>query len=325
MMGTGEGQRHFQYPFLLTTTHFVAQFLFSATVIFFFPSLRPKTRISWRDYLTRVVPSGIATSVDIGLSNLSFKFITLTFYTMCKSSSPIFLLIFAFLFKLEKINLKLIGIVALITGGIILAVMGETQFDAAGFALVMSASVLAGLRWTITQMLLQKEKLGMTNPFATLYYIAPIMACTLFIISIPTERIWEIHNSPAFSTPEVAVETVFLIAGGAVLAFMMVVAEFQLIKETSAVTFMIAGIAKEVLTITVAVIIFGDTMGPANIVGLLLVIGGVSLYNFFKYQKVKKDMQEAQRFAAIPSDQLEEGVEFLSMKNLKVHDAMTGK
>lgn len=43
---------------------------------------------------------------------------------------------------------------------IIDAVAGETQFNLWGFILVMLASVAAGFRWTLTQILLQREKLG---------------------------------------------------------------------------------------------------------------------------------------------------------------------
>ena len=45
--------------------------------------------------------------------------------------------------------------VAIISCGLVLLVYGETAFDLTGFALVMSASMLSGLRWTITQVLLQ--------------------------------------------------------------------------------------------------------------------------------------------------------------------------
>ena len=45
--------------------------------------------------------------------------------------------------------------VGVISAGLALLVAGETQFDALGFALVMAASALSGLRWTITQLQLQ--------------------------------------------------------------------------------------------------------------------------------------------------------------------------
>ena len=82
-------------------------------------------------------------------------FITLSFYVMCKSTTPIFLLIFAIAWGIEKPSWGLAGVVTVITGGLLLLVAGETQFDLVGFILVMTAAMLAGLRWTITQVLLQ--------------------------------------------------------------------------------------------------------------------------------------------------------------------------
>ena len=52
--------------------------------------------------LSAVVPNGTCTGLDIGLSMMSLVFISLSFYTMCKATVPIFLLGFAFLWGIEK-------------------------------------------------------------------------------------------------------------------------------------------------------------------------------------------------------------------------------
>ena len=49
-----------------------------------------------------VIPNGLSTGLDIGFSNYSLARITLSFYTMCKSTTPIFLLGFCFLWGLER-------------------------------------------------------------------------------------------------------------------------------------------------------------------------------------------------------------------------------
>ena len=46
--------------------------------------------------------SAVSAAVDIGLSNWSFMYITVSMYTMCKSTTIIFILISAIIFKLEK-------------------------------------------------------------------------------------------------------------------------------------------------------------------------------------------------------------------------------
>jgi solute carrier family 35 protein C2 len=49
-----------------------------------------------------VAPNGVTTGLDIGFSNKSLVYITMSFYTMCKSTVPLFLLMFAFIWRIEK-------------------------------------------------------------------------------------------------------------------------------------------------------------------------------------------------------------------------------
>jgi len=54
----------------------------------------------------------------------------------------------------------LILVVVLIVIGLFMFTYKSTAFDMEGFILVMSASIITGLRWTIAQLTLQKEELG---------------------------------------------------------------------------------------------------------------------------------------------------------------------
>jgi solute carrier family 35, member C2 len=54
-------------------------------------------------------------------------------------------------------------VVLVIAAGLLLLVAGETRFDLVGFLVVMGASMLAGFRWTITQVLLQGDASGHTS------------------------------------------------------------------------------------------------------------------------------------------------------------------
>ena len=189
----GTSQYGFEYPLLLTSCHFFLQFAFSALALrLVCAHYRPARPVTWAEYGARIVPSGVASALDIGLSNYSLVFLTLSFYTMCKATSPIFLLAFAFVLGLERLSWQLAGVVAITTCGLVLTVYGESQFNLNGFLLVMSASVMAGLRWTLTQVLLQKKQLGIDNPFATLYFITPVMGTCLSVIGFAVERWWEL-------------------------------------------------------------------------------------------------------------------------------------
>ncbi|KAH8917411.1 TPT-domain-containing protein [Atractiella rhizophila] len=281
---------NFGYPLFVTSLHMLIQFILCSITLSIFSSLRPSTRPSRYDYFTKAAPCGLATGLDVGLSNFSMKTITLSFYTMCKSSVLAFVLLFAFIFRLEKPSWRLTGIIAIITVGVVLMVSRETQFDFGGMAAVLTASALGGLRWSLTQILLDKESMGMNNPFATLFFLAPIMGTVLAVISMFTEGWFTIFaNEDAFGTLWKTIQTFALITVPGCLAFCMNVSEFGLIQRTSVVTLSVCGIFKEVGTIVVATIVFGDQLTPINISGLAVTLFGIGLYNYFKYMKLYRD------------------------------------
>ena len=98
---------------------------------------------------------GVTSALDIGLSNFSFEFVSISLYTMTKSTCIIFILCFAILFGLEKRRPSLILIILLISCGLFMFTYKSTQFNLTGFLLVLTASFLAGLRWTMAQIVMQ--------------------------------------------------------------------------------------------------------------------------------------------------------------------------
>lgn len=145
---------------------------------------------------------------------------------MCKSSSLIFVLGFAFLFHLERFSFRLVGVIFLIFCGVLLMVATETHFALGGFILVTSASALSGLRWSLTQLLLRNKNMGMDNPPTTLFWLTPAMGITLGIVSLFVDSWSEIFRSDFFADMSTGLETSFFLIAPGVVAFLMVVSEF---------------------------------------------------------------------------------------------------
>jgi solute carrier family 35 protein C2 len=100
----------FKFPLFTTSMHMLVQFSLASLVLYFIPSFRPrynsisnqhnihatdadrarhdeetkKPLMTKWFYCTRLGPCGMATGLDIGLGNMSLKFISLSFY----SASP---------------------------------------------------------------------------------------------------------------------------------------------------------------------------------------------------------------------------------------------
>ncbi|KAI8992861.1 TPT-domain-containing protein [Trametes punicea] len=276
----------FPSPLFVTTVHMWVQFLLAALLRYTMPRhFKPDHSPSRADYIRKAVPTGVTTGLDIGLSNLSLKLITLSFYTMCKSSSLVFVLLFAFLLRLETFSFRLVGVIILICVGVLLMVATETHFVLSGFLLVTSASALGGLRWSLTQLLLRNKQIGMSNPAATLFWLAPIMGITLAVTSMLVDGWAKTFGGPFFASIGEALKTTLFLFFPGILAFCMVLSEFYIIQRAGVVPMSIAGIAKEVTTIISAAWFFGDELTPLNITGVAITACGIALYTYHKYKR----------------------------------------
>ena len=96
---------NFHFPLFTTCMHMLVQFSLACVVLFFFPYFRQrpdsisnphnlsstldqeepldpkKPLMTAKFYISRIAPCGAATGLDIGLGNMSLKYISLTFFS----------------------------------------------------------------------------------------------------------------------------------------------------------------------------------------------------------------------------------------------------
>lgn len=296
---------HFPCPLFLTSIHFSIQWGFSHIVCACFPQSLGADRIdnmTWKEWASISIPCGLITALDVGLSNLALVTITLTFYTMVKSSTPVFVLVWAYLFNIERITWPLLGVIVVIASGEFLTVYGEVNFILHGFLLCLAASVLSGARWTLVQLKLQKLDPPLKSTIVTMKLLAPSMFWSMLLISMVVERPW-ITLRDEENVEELA--TVFLLGLlGGIFAVFMILCEFYLILKSSAIVLMIGGVIKELTTIVIGVFIFGDTLNWINTSGVCVVFSGVLLYKVvFHIEKMQKHQVSME---AIPTEEEED-------------------
>mmetsp|Transcript_61135 Transcript_61135/g.180824 ORF Transcript_61135/g.180824 Transcript_61135/m.180824 type:complete len:385 (-) Transcript_61135:97-1251(-) len=293
----------FPCPLLLTSIHFLVQWTVSWGLTAAYPETLGGNQVkemTWKTFLYVSVPCGLVTSIDVGLSNLALVRISISFYTMVKASSPIFVVASAYVFGIEKITLSLLMVVLIIAAGEFLTVLGEVNFDAVGFVLCLSASVLSGMRWTLVQLLIQGIEPPLKSTLATMRILSPMMFASMFFLSLVLEQPW-VKLGPGsgttyFSSMEDGLFTLSLGLGGAFLAITMVLCEFYLIMKSNAIILMIGGVVKEMVTILVGVLAFGDVLNVINIAGFLIVFLGVVTYKVtFHLNKMEKEATVGRR------------------------------
>lgn len=272
----------FHYPLFMTLVHLTIIFILSSLTRQAVYHWTGKTRVilGWRDYLIKIAPTALATALDIGLSNWSFLYITISLYTMTKSSAVLFILFFSLLFKLEEPNPFLIVVVLLIASGLFMFTFESTQFNLKGFLMVLMASFIGGIRWTLTQVLMQKAELGLQNPIDTMYHLQPLMFLGLFPLYLYNEGLSLSTSDKLFRVTELPplLYSLATLSVGGTLAFGLGFSEFLLVSRTSSLTLSIAGIFKEVCTLLLAAGVMGDRMTGLNWLGFFICLCGISLH-----------------------------------------------
>uniref|UniRef100_A0A8D2MCJ2 Solute carrier family 35 member C2 n=1 Tax=Zonotrichia albicollis TaxID=44394 RepID=A0A8D2MCJ2_ZONAL len=264
--------KSFPFPLLVTLLHLLLIFALAALAraLERCRSGRPRAALSWADCLRRAAPAALSTSLDIGLSNW-----IQTPRSLGASGGRVTLLL----------------VVLLIAGGLFMFTYKSTQFNAQGFVLVLCASFLGGIRWTLTQILMQKAELGLQNPIDIMFHLQPLMflgLLPLFAVfeGLPlsiSEKLFRFHEAGMLFS---LVGKLFL---GGILAFGLGFSEFLLVSRTSSLTLSIAGIFKEICILFLATHLLGDRLSLLNWLGFVVCLLGISLHVVLKAMNSKGD------------------------------------
>ncbi|KAJ0678046.1 hypothetical protein HanOQP8_Chr12g0443451 [Helianthus annuus] len=139
-----------------------------------------------------------------------------------------------------------------------------------------------GQKWHFTHLFIVISGTGLKNPLVLMSYVTPVMAVATALFSLMLDPWDEFRKSSYFDSTWHIYRSALLMLLGGTLAFFMVLTEFVLVSITSAVTVTIAGVVKEAVTILVAVFYFHDEFTWLKGAGLVTIMFGVSLFNWYK-------------------------------------------
>ncbi|KAH3680446.1 hypothetical protein WICPIJ_008275 [Wickerhamomyces pijperi] len=337
------------FPILITSFHQLILSGLSYLTLYLKPSLygsdyqeRSKKKFDSRYFITRLFPCSLSSALDVGAANMSLRYIPLSIYTMIKSSSIAFVLLFGILTKLEKFSWNLLSIVVIMSIGVTLMAQkdhhasnseeGETKTVGDylfGSLLVVFSAMMSGLRWVLTQLLIIKSDEGLNNrdsegsdddqlegkakkrakthPVVTISQLAPSMFAVLFVVGAFVEGLEAFISNDIWHKNSLIHNFVLLLSPG-VLVFFMTFFEFTILSLSHVLTLSIFGILKEVLTILLSVLIFKDHLSGVNLIGLGISLVDIIWYNYFRY------MEKVQE-----SDEVSGAYQEIEMEDVNIH------
>lgn len=278
----------FKFPLTVVMYHLIVKWLLAVCVRVVLQLITgtPQLILPCMTCLKSVGPTGLASGIDVGFSNWGLELVTISLYTMTKSTTIIFILFFAILLGLEKKSWSLVGIVLMISAGLIMFTYKATQFNLLGFNFLLIASFAAGLRWTFAQLLMQKSKLGLHNPVDMVFHVQPWMFVSLLPFTIMFEGV-ACYDYLQKLSAEKLLPTILKVSVGATIAFAMEISEFLVVTYTSSLTLSISGIFKEMCILVLAVEVSGDVLSPINVVGLAVCLLGICGHIIHKVMFIK--------------------------------------
>jgi len=284
-----------QFPLTIVLCHFIMKFLASGgcRMVYTIYTGLERVTLGWSHMMGRIGVVALVASLDIGLSQWSFEYIDVALYTITKSTSIVFILMFSLLFRLEKKHWSLIIIVIMISTGLTMFTYKSTDFVLLGFMMVLTASFLSGIRWTLSQLIMQKTQLGLSNPIDLVYHVQPLMILCLLPFAVAFEGTRISASISVFRYQEISVflNTMGLVGFGGLIAFCMEVAEFMLVSYTSGLTLSVAGIVKEVISLAMAIVIEESDVSLINMIGLVICMAGITLHVVRKATQVERPDQ----------------------------------
>jgi hypothetical protein len=94
----------FNFPLTVVMYHLIVKWILSVLVrlVLYLITGMPQLMLPFMTCLRSVGPTGLASGIDVGFSNWGLELVTISLYTMTKSTTIIFILGFAILLGLEK-------------------------------------------------------------------------------------------------------------------------------------------------------------------------------------------------------------------------------
>lgn len=293
----------FPYPLLITTCSNTIATVWA--FIFTRPAhLRPPvpSRAQMSSY---VLPISVITALDIGCSNVALQLLTVSFGTIIKGSSPVFTMLWGLVFGIERFSIRTSVALVVIATGVGLATFGEGKnFLLVGFMLQLTGTALAGLRWALTQVILNGEGPGSESmpPMGVVLYTSPATAAFIF----PFALLFEARGAVAHLL-SLAWEDVVLLGGLAftigTLVFVLLTAEYWVVRDTSSLALSVAAVFKELLTIGGGILLFSDKITTLNIVGFVTCQVGIMYYFHLRYNMGKSKTSDMDVEQTVPLTQ----------------------
>lgn len=276
----------FNYPAFITTAHFTASWLCGLCMMCHRSRTTgsPMVRPTLHEFSCLIVPLAVTFAAATLLTNSALLYCSIAYVQIIGSTAPLFSAVMTILWGLPFDRWLFIAS-CIVVSGTIMSVKGEVKLSWIGTGCALCANAFRAVKATMTQYLMQTKDKDKFDPCSLLTWMCFASIFAMAILSAVGEGLAPLR-ALAGETRPLAFCTAFVISclNAAGLNFFALVVT----KELGAVGQQISGQLKNVLCFAGGIVMFGDLVQLLEILGFVVVLLGVNLYQVFDRQLKEK-------------------------------------
>jgi len=268
-------KKRFPHPMALTAMHMSASLLLCSLVLVARPSAMPSVEAckgKMAKLYKYLAPIGILFAIMLYGSNRAYLYCSVAFLQFMKEANVVLVFTFSALAGLQFVNRQRVVVISWVILGSSLCVHGELNFVFIGFMLQGVSQLAECARAVVAELVLTGSEFKL-DPLSYTFFMAPVCLLVLTIGNIVT---WD-HSV----ITDLAVWWPYLIPN-ACMAFCLNVMIAQVIKETSAVGFIITGVVKDIALVVFSSAVFHDSITMNQWLSFTITLSGVFFWSLMK-------------------------------------------
>lgn len=274
----------FPFPYVFTSVHAIFGTL--GCFILERKGMFTLTRLTDKESITLLFFSFLYT-INIAISNLSLKLVTVPFHQVVRATTPLFALgINVVLYQSSYSILTYVSLI-FVVAGVGFATYDHYYFKPMGFFLTFLGAFLAALKTVITNRI-QTGRLKL-SPLELLFRMSPLGLAQTLVYAYFTGEISTIYNTlnvetthlvglKSFAKFEPSISLFVKLALNGIIAFGLNVVSFTANKYTGALTMTVIANVKQVITIVFAIVFFDLYIDFTKGLGIALTLIGSIWY-----------------------------------------------
>jgi len=277
-----------RFPFAVTLCmlHMLFASILSGILLLVCPSLFPSLRDPIRKVpvdmpliLKTVLPIALLFSVQLVLSNMAYTHSSVAFLQMMKECNLVLVYFLSLFVALESFRWRSFGILLFVVGATTLTIAGELHFSYTGFAIQGTSQVFECAKIVLQSLLLSEAG----KKFDVMSYVVLVTPLCFAVLCSAGFGLYFIAPAHSFAGawPHLQAWWPFLLANSLV-AFSLNVVIALFIKRSSAVAFILAGMVKDVVIVSVGATLFHEQLSKLQVFGFAMQMAGILLWSVAK-------------------------------------------